>query len=317
MKMKENLQKKIDSKQIVITENNMGQRIDNFLVRYFGKVPNSRIYQMLRRGEVRVNRGRIKPHYKLKINDVIRIPPVFINEKQSLKPNRSLQKTILDSIIFEDEGIVVINKPSGIVVHSGSRQSHGVIEAFRAVGSEYQSLELAHRLDKDTSGCLILAKNIPTLRKLQKSLQDKKSIKTYTALLSGKMVKIKKIIKSPLKKNIVSSGEHMVTIDKFGKSASTVFFRERMFKDTTLVKIELMTGRTHQIRVHSASTGNFIVGDKKYGDRSVNNKFRNLGLKRMFLHAKSLNFISPITKKRLIIEADLGRDLVDFLKRLD
>ena len=174
------IHKKIDSKQIVITENNAGQRIDNFLMRFIGKIPNSRIYQMLRKGEVRVNGGRIKQNYKLKNNDAVRIPPVYLFETQTLKPNQAIQKKILQSIIFEDEGLVVINKPPGIVVHGGTRQSYGVIEIFRAIGGDYQTLELAHRLDKDTSGCLILAKNIPTLRALQKNLQDKKNITPLT-----------------------------------------------------------------------------------------------------------------------------------------
>ena len=311
------LQKKIDSKQIVITENNTGQRIDNFLIRFFGKIPNSRIYQMLRKGEVRVNRGRIKPHYKLNTNDIIRIPPVYIYEEEVVQPNLNIQKTILNSIVYEDEGLVVINKPAGIVSHGGSHQSYGVIEIFRAIGDEYQSLELVHRLDKDTSGCLILAKNIPILRKLQKRLRDKGILKTYKALLSGKVRKKKNEINSPLKKNTISSGERIVTIDDKGKYASTIFFRERIFKDSTLVKIELVTGRTHQIRVHSASVGNFVIGDKKYGDKLINSKFRKLGLKRMFLHAQSLNFISPITEKRIIIKADLEEDLVDFLEKLN
>ena len=311
------LQKKIDSKQIVITENNTGQRIDNFLIRFFGKIPNSRIYQMLRKGEVRVNRGRIKPHYKLNTNDIIRIPPVYIYEEEVVQPNQNIQKTILNSIVYEDEGLVVINKPAGIVSHGGSHQSYGVIEIFRAIGDEYRSLELVHRLDKDTSGCLILAKNIPILRKLQKRLRDKGSLKTYKALLSGKVRKKKNEINSPLKKNTISSGERIVTIDDKGKYASTIFFRERIFKDSTLVKIELVTGRTHQIRVHSASVGNFVIGDKKYGDRLINSKFRKLGLKRMFLHAQSLNFISPITEKRIIIEADLEESLLDFLEKLN
>ena len=311
------INKKIDSKQIVITENNAGQRIDNFLIRFIGKIPNSRIYQMLRKGEVRVNGGRIKQNYKLKNNDAVRIPPVYLFEKQTLKPNKSIQKKILDSIIFEDEGLVVINKPTGIVVHSGSRQSYGVIEIFRTIGGGYESLELAHRLDKDTSGCLILAKNIPTLRELQKNLQDNQSVKTYTALLTGKMKKKKDVINSPLKKNTKSSGEHMVTIDEKGKTASTIFFRERLYANATLAKVELITGRTHQIRVHSTFMGNSVIGDKKYGDKTINYKYRKLGLKRMFLHAKSLNFFSPVTKKRIIIEAKLEANLVDFLDKLD
>ena len=311
------IHKKIDSKQIVITENNAGQRIDNFLMRFIGKIPNSRIYQMLRKGEVRVNGGRIKQNYKLKNKDTVRIPPVYLFEKQTLKPNQAIQKKILQSIIFEDEGLVAINKPPGIVVHSGSRQSYGVIEIFRTIGGDYQSLELAHRLDKDTSGCLILAKNIPTLRALQKNLQDKKNIKTYTALLSGRMKKKKNIINNPIRKNTKNSGEHMVTIDEKGKAASTIFFREHLYDNATLAKIELITGRTHQIRVHSAFMGNFVIGDKKYGDKIVNHKYRKLGLKRMFLHSKSLNFFSPVTKKRIIIKAKLEKNLEDFLDKLD
>ena len=210
--MKENTQIKVDSKQVVITENNAGQRIDNFLIRYFGKIPNSRIYQMLRKGEVRVNKRRTRQSYKLEVNDVVRIPPVYISEKHTLTPNQSIQKKILNSIIFEDEGLIAINKPPGIVVHGGSKQSYGVIEIFRALNDDYRSLELVHRLDKDTSGCLILAKGIPILRKLQEILRDRKSVKTYLALLSGSFTESEKIINKPLRKNIIRSGERVVTI---------------------------------------------------------------------------------------------------------
>ena len=315
--MNQNSHKKNNSKQLVITNNNAGQRIDNFLIRYFGKIPNSRIYQMLRKGEVRVNSGRIKQTYKLKVDDVVRVPPVYIKEKQSLKPNQAIQTKLLNSVIFEDEGLLVINKPSGIVVHGGSRQLYGVIEIFRAIGSEYASLELVHRLDRDTSGCLILAKNIPILRQLQMILQSEKTIKTYKALLFGKMNQGKIIINYPLKKNTIRSGERVVTVDKNGKPASTIFFREHIFDDAILAKIELLTGRTHQIRVHSASMGNFVLGDRKYGDKIINQKFRKLGLKRMFLHSQSFDFLSPITKKRIIIEAPIEDDLVNFLEKLN
>ena len=315
--MNQNPHKKNNSKQVVITNNNAGQRIDNFLIRYFGKIPNSRIYQMLRKGEVRVNSGRIKQTYKLKVDDVVRVPPVYIKEKQSLKPNQAIQTKLLNSVIFEDEGLLVINKPSGIVVHGGSRQLYGVIEIFRAIGSEYASLELVHRLDRDTSGCLILAKNIPILRQLQMILQSEKTIKTYKALLFGKMNQGKIIINYPLKKNTIRSGERVVTVDKNGKPALTIFFREHMFDNATLVKIELLTGRTHQIRVHSASMGNFVLGDRKYGDKIINQKFRKLGLKRMFLHSQSFDFLSPVTKKRIIIEAPIEDDLVNFLEKLN
>ena len=315
--MEENTQIKVDSKQVVITENNAGQRIDNFLIRYFGKIPNSRIYQMLRKGEVRVNKRRTRQSYKLEVNDVVRIPPVYISEKQTFTPNQSIQKKILNSIIFEDEGLIAINKPPGIVVHGGSKQSYGVIEIFRALNDDYRSLELVHRLDKDTSGCIILAKGIPILRNLQEILRDRKTVKTYLALLSGSFTESEKIINKPLRKNIIRSGERVVTIDKNGKSASTIFYRKRLFNDATLDKNELLTGRTHQIRVHSASMGNFVIGDKKYGDKAVNLKFKKMGLSRMFLHSESLNFISPITKKRTIIKAPMEKSLVNFLEKLD
>ena len=170
--MSENRVKKINSKQIVISEEHGGQRIDNFLIRYFGKIPRSRIYQMLRKGEVRINRGRVKQTYKLIKGDLLRIPPVYLDEREVSTPSLSLQQRIIDSIIFENDGLIVINKPAGIVVHSGSGQTHGVIEAFRAMGSYYEKLELVHRLDKDTSGCLILAKNISVLRQLHVAMNN-------------------------------------------------------------------------------------------------------------------------------------------------
>jgi len=313
--MSQNLPKKINSKQIVITDENEGQRIDNFLMRYFGKIPKSRIYQMLRKGEVRVNKGRIKQTYKLKSGDVLRLPPVYLDEEQSNTVPRFLQQKILDSIIFEDEGIIIINKPAGVVVHSGSGQEHGVIEAFRATGGEYEKLELVHRLDKDTSGCLILAKNIPVLRQLHEIINSGDISKTYCALLAGQLDKKQITINSALSKN--TSNEKVVTVDEGGKAATTIFFRETVFANASLVNIELITGRTHQIRVHSASMGHPVLGDTKYGNRELNREFKKKGLKRMFLHAKRLRFISPVTKKKTTIEAPLEANLLSFLEKLN
>jgi 23S rRNA pseudouridine955/2504/2580 synthase len=313
--MDQNQIKKINSKQIVISEDKEGQRIDNFLMRYFGKIPKSRIYQMLRKGEVRVNKGRIKQTYKLKKGDTLRLPPVYLDEVKSNKPPIYLQEKIRESIIFEDEGMIIINKPSGTAVHSGSGQSHGVIEAFRAIGEKYEKLELVHRLDKDTSGCLILAKNMPVLRQLHEIITSGDMEKTYCALLAGKFDKKKMTINRALSKN--PSNERVVTVEEGGKSATTIIHRDVVYDTASLVNIEILTGRTHQIRVHSASIGHPVLGDTKYGDRKLNREFKKLGLKRMFLHAKSLSFISPVTHKRIVVEAPLETKLIHFLEKLD
>ena len=312
--MNQNLPKKINSKQIVITNDHEGQRIDNFLLRYFGKVPKSRVYKMLRKGEVRVNKGRIKQTYKLKNGDVLRLPPVYLNESNDNDVPIYLQQRILDSIIYEDEGIIIINKPSGIVVHSGSGQDHGVIEAFRAAKEDYKSLELVHRLDKDTSGCLILAKSIPILRELHNIMNQGEITKVYSALLAGRLNKEKVIVDSNLSKK--KTNERVTTVEKDGKESKSIFYREKLYKDATLVSVDLKTGRTHQIRVHSDSIGHPVLGDSKYGNREINKEFRKKGLKRMFLHANSLSFISPVSDKRLTVEAPIEEKLLNFLEKL-
>jgi 23S rRNA pseudouridine955/2504/2580 synthase len=312
--MDQNPPKKIKSKQIVISNDYEGQRIDNFLMRYFGKIPKSRIYKMIRKGEVRVNKGRTKQTYKLKSGDILRLPPVYIDEEKSNTPSHFLQQKILESVIFEDEGMIIINKPAGIVVHSGSGQAHGVIEAFRAIGGKYEKLELVHRLDKDTSGCLILAKNMLVLRQLHEIINHGDITKIYSALLAGRLNKKKETIKSALSKN--PANERIVTVEEGGKSATTIFIRKAVFDSASLVDVELITGRTHQIRVHSASIGHPVLGDSKYGDRMLNREYKKMGLKRMFLHAKSLSFKSPITQKKLTIEAPLEANLVNFLEKL-
>lgn len=312
--MNQNRPKKTNSKQIVISGDNEGQRIDNFLIRYFGKIPKSRIYQMLRKGEVRVNKGRIKQTYKLKTGDTLRLPPVYLDEEKSKIPPAYLQQKILESIIFEDDGIIIINKPAGIAVHSGSGQAHGVIEAFRASGGKYENLELVHRLDKDTSGCLILAKNIPVLRLLHEIINNGEMTKLYSTLLAGRFDNKKMTVNSALSKN--PSNERMETVEQGGKSATTIFFSEDVFDRASLVNIELITGRTHQIRVHSASIGHPVLGDTKYGDRALNREFKKMGLKRMFLHAKLLSFKSPVTQKKITVEAPLEANLINFLDNL-
>lgn len=313
--MKQNLPKKINSKQIVIASDNEGRRIDNFLFRHFGKIPKSRVYQMLRKGEVRVNKGRIKQTYKLKAGDTLRLPPVYLDEEKSNDAPRYLQEKILKSIIYEDEGIIVINKPAGVVVHSGSGQDYGVIEAFRASGNEYEKIELVHRLDKDTSGCLILAKSISVLRELHKIINNGEISKIYTTLLAGRLKKKTITVNKALSKN--PENERIVTVEQGGKEATSIFHCEKQYEDTALVNVDLITGRTHQIRVHSASIGHPVLGDAKYGDRKLNREYRKKGLKRMFLHAKSISFISPVISKKITIEAPLEEKLTHLLDKLN
>ncbi len=309
--------KKIKAKQLVITELQSGQRIDNFLIRYFNNVPKSRVYQMIRKGEVRINKGRIKQTYKLVTGDVVRIPPVFETAKKSIIPSDNIKKLILDSIIYQDDEIVVLNKPANFCVHGGSGQSSGVIETIRSTGDDYSNLELVHRLDKDTSGCLILAKSIPVLRKLNLNLKNGEINKTYIALLSGQIKQHEWVIDNPLSKNMSQGGERIVSINSSGKKAVTKIVRKRVFEDTSLVNVSLITGRTHQIRVHSSSVGHPILGDRKYGNREQNRKYKNKGLRRIFLHASKLDFILPISGKRIVIEAPLSQDLQRVLELID
>ncbi len=314
--MDRNNQKKVKSKQIVINEDVAGQRIDNFLIRYLGKIPKSRIYQMVRKGEVRVNKGRIKQTYKLIKGDIVRIPPIYTNERIQNEPPRQLQQKIVDAIIYEDDSLIIVNKPSGVVVHGGSEHEFGIIEAIRAYSDKYSKLELVHRLDKETSGCLILAKTIPSLRILNKIIQTDEISKTYCALLAGQLDKKQYLVDQPLKKNTMLSGERVVKVDPSGKKATTKIFRAKVYQNATLVEVELLTGRTHQIRVHSAYINHPVIGDNKYGDKDINKQFKKIGLKRLFLHAKSLQFVSPATNKSIFIEAPLDVGLTELLQKL-
>lgn len=312
--MKRNTVKKEDVKQVTITEENAGRRIDNYLIRYFGKIPRSRIYQMLRRGEIRVNKGRVKQTYRLVASDIIRIPPVYQNNFERPSPSKALQQKVLDRIIYEDAALVALDKPAGIVVHGGAGQANGIIETIRVAAPQYRKLELVHRLDKETSGCLLLAKTMPALRQLHKTKAGIK--KSYYVLLVGRIFEWKWVVDSPLKKNVVRSGERVVTVNKAGKCATTRFFREKLYTNCTLANVELVTGRTHQIRVHSASLGHSIAGDTKYGDCHLNQEFRQYGLKRLFLHARSLELSSPADGKKITLEVPLPPELQKVLDQL-
>ena len=304
---------------ITINDAQAGQRIDNFLLKHLKGVPKSHIYRLLRSGQVRINSGRKKPHYKLQAGDAMRVPPVRITESNDYPIPESVIKQLSDAIIFENNDIIAINKPSGIAVHKGSGLHFGIIEAFRQINPE-QPIELVHRLDRETSGCLLLAKNRQILTTLHELLRHEKTVhieKTYIALLDGHWQDGAKTVDIGISK-IKRGGEHIMQADKAGDRAISHFEPINLFDSDTdspcsLMKITIETGRTHQIRVHAQHCGFPIIGDAKYGNKKTNQQFRALGLKRLFLHAKQLYLplASPIT-----INAPISADLESLLSQL-
>jgi len=294
---------------ITIDEGHEGQRLDNFLLGRLKGVPKSWVYRVLRRGEVRVNKGRSKPDRRLRLGDEVRIPPVRQSNRPVERPSPSAVERIEQSIVYEDKQMLVVDKPSGVAVHGGSGVSHGVIEILRAARPDAPFLELAHRLDRETSGCLMLAKRRSTLRTLQDLQRQGEIEKRYLALLSGRTRKGGWRVDVPLRKNTLKSGERVVRVDPAGKPAVSHFRVVERYREATLVEVLLETGRTHQIRVHAAESGMPILGDPKYGDTDANRLFRDRGLKRLFLHAASLRFEWPDTGRGFKIEAALPREL--------
>jgi 23S rRNA pseudouridine955/2504/2580 synthase len=308
--------------QLQITSEFAGQRLDNFLFTYLKGVPKTRIYRIIRKGEVRINKGRIKPDYRLVAGDMLRIPPVRQGEVRSeisLSENDKLARSLLDNILYEDDGLLVINKPSGIAVHGGSGLSFGVIEAVRYLRGAEKSLELVHRLDKETSGCLMIAKRRSVLRAIHEQLQAGDVEKVYWALVQGAW-QGGQSISAPLKKNQLSSGERIVRVSEEGQPSLTEFKVLAAFPKNspvvTLMEAKPKTGRTHQIRVHAAHAGNPIVGDPKYGDNKFNTEMKNKGCSRLFLHAKKLTFKLPGHEKLISIEAPLDQQLQASLDKL-
>lgn len=277
--------------KIEISSEAAGQRLDNFLFTFLKGVPKTRIYRIIRKGEIRVNKGRVKPDYRLVKGDLLRIPPVRTEAKDpaSTPPNHGMANYLLDHILYEDDGLLVINKPAGIAVHGGSGVSFGVIESLRHSLGPHKNLELVHRLDRDTSGCLMIAKKRSTLKALHELLRAGEVNKVYWALVEGSW-EAGDSVAVPLKKNQLNSGERIVKVSEDGQPALTKFRVLEKFKDVTLVEARPITGRTHQIRVHAAHVGNPIVGDLKYGDNGFNAKMRRKGMKRLFLHAKEIHF---------------------------
>ena len=305
------------ARQLQVNADHAGRRIDNFLAGYLKDIPKSRLYQMLRKGEVRVNSARIKQDHRLKAGDKIRIPPLFLGKcLDDVQIPDKLKKILTDNILYEDNSLLVLNKPAGISVHGGTKQQFGIIEAMRKFKPDRECLDLVHRLDKNTSGCLLIAKSHRTLRSLHEQLKKGDIEKNYIALLKHRIKRKFLEVNIPLKKNKLVSKERIVQANSDGKKAVTKFLIEKHFNNSSLAKIRLLTGRTHQIRVHAAQLGYPVAGDIKYGDRNFNKELRKAGLKRLFLHAESLKFINPESGKYIYINAPLPDELTKVLKKL-
>jgi 23S rRNA pseudouridine955/2504/2580 synthase len=298
------------------TPDDAGQRIDNFLMRHLKGVPKNLVYRILRKGEVRVNKGRVKAVYRLQAGDLVRIPPIRLDRSEPAPPSEQTKARLDGAILYEDERILVINKPSGMAVHGGSGIRAGVIEALRAARPDASRLELVHRLDRDTSGCLLISKKPSALRTLHELIRENRVDKRYLALLAGSWRKGTKRVDVPLLKNTLQGGERVVRVDPEGKPSETRYRRLQRYVDATLVEVELVTGRTHQIRVHSAWLGSPVLGDTKYGDEAANRQLRELGLKRLFLHAHQIRFRWPGEKQDRVIEAALPETLQAVLTKL-
>ncbi|WP_027273281.1 23S rRNA pseudouridine(955/2504/2580) synthase RluC [Leminorella grimontii] len=292
---------------VTVTADTAGQRVDNFLIAQLKGVPKSMIYRILRKGEVRVNKKRIKPEYKLEDGDILRIPPVRVAEKVENVVSAKLDKVaaLEHCIIFEDEHLLVLNKPSGTAVHGGSGLSFGAIEGLRALRPDARFLELVHRLDRETSGVLLVAKKRSALRSLHEQLRLKTMQKDYLALVRGQWQSHCKVVQAPLLKNVLQSGERIVRVDAEGKPSETRFKVEERFSFATLIKASPVTGRTHQIRVHALHAGHPIAFDDRYGDREFDAQLAGTGLDRLFLHAAALRFEHPATGETMRVEAPM------------
>ncbi len=297
-----------------VDESAAGQRIDNWLLKVCKGVPKSHVYRILRSGEVRVNGGRVGPTYRLAEGDEIRIPPVRTAEPERSAPAPAGKPL---PVVYEDDALLVVDKPAGKAVHGGSGVSYGVIEQLRSQRPELRMLELAHRIDRETSGLLIVAKKRSALTALHDMMREGRIEKRYLTLVAGRWANPLQHIKVPLFKYLTPEGERRVRVSSEGKAAHSVVRLVRRYARYSLLEVELKTGRTHQIRVHLAHLGFPLCGDDKYGDFALNKTLEGEGLKRMFLHAARLSFTHPLTGVPISLEASLPEELQTFLDRLD
>ncbi|HYR36360.1 MAG TPA: RluA family pseudouridine synthase [Burkholderiales bacterium] len=295
---------------VEVGEESAAQRIDNFLLRRLRGVPKSHVYRVLRSGEVRVNSGRVGPDYRLRVGDRVRVPPVRISTAvKTAKPAEF-------PVVHEDASILVVDKPAGVAVHGGSGVSYGVIESLRAARPQAKLLELAHRLDRDTSGLLMVAKKRTALVGLHRMLREGEVEKLYTTIVKGVPAEDTFELNDPLHKYVTPAGERRVTVREGGMEARTRVRVRKRGADCSVLEVRLLTGRTHQIRVHLAHAGHPVLGDDKYGDFELNRRLAKQGVRRLFLHAGRLAFAHPVTGERLRLEAPLPADMAAFAEHL-
>lgn len=296
-----------------VGEEAVGQRIDNFLLKVAKGVPKSHIYRILRSGEVRVNKGRVGADYRLRGSDVIRVPPMRLPSAAGARhpPAREFPT------VFEDDAMIVLDKPAGVAVHGGSGVDYGVIEQLRRARPQARLLELAHRLDRETSGLLVVAKKRSALTRLHDLFREGAIRKRYLALVRGRWMNGRQHVRLPLTKFLTGDGERRVSVDAEGKPAHSIVGLVARWQNFSLLEVELKTGRTHQIRVHLAHLGFPIAGDDKYGDFALNRELQKVGLKRMFLHAASLRLPHPLSGEMLELESPLPMELKEFLAKVD
>ncbi|HVO89638.1 MAG TPA: RluA family pseudouridine synthase [Casimicrobiaceae bacterium] len=316
---------------ITVDESGEGQRIDNFLARHLKGVPKSHVYRILRSGEVRLNKGRAKPEARLASGDTIRVPPIRTGQPQGPSPDpivtrsramqRQAARLLEPRVVYEDEDLLAVDKPSGLAVHGGSGIAHGLIEQLRAARPDARFLELVHRLDRETSGVLLVAKKRAALVRLHAALREGQIDKRYLVLVRGRWRDEKRVVRLALHRFSTQQGERRVRVDDEGREAVTTFRRVKVWPrhdpPLALLEAELETGRTHQIRVHLTHLGFPLAGDDKYGDFAWNRALRKQGLDRMFLHAQRLAFAHPIRGEPMMLESALPPDLAAFLATLD
>jgi 23S rRNA pseudouridine955/2504/2580 synthase len=305
--------------KLSVGEESAGQRIDNYLTRLLKGVPKSHVYRILRSGEVRLNGKRVGPDARVAAGDTVRVPPV---RTADVPPKGSVALARQIPVVFEDDDLIVVDKPAGVAVHGGSGIAHGLIESLRAGRPQARFLELVHRLDRETSGLLVVAKRRPALTELHRQLREGEVDKRYLVLVRGVWRDEKRTVRLALHKFATREGERRVRVDdELGRDAATTFRRMQVWRDhdppLALLEAELLTGRTHQIRVHLAHLGFALAGDDKYGDFAWNRELAKTGLKRMFLHAARLTFVHPLSGERVTVESPLPPDLARYLARLE
>jgi 23S rRNA pseudouridine955/2504/2580 synthase len=299
---------KARARTLEVGEEAAAQRIDNFLLRHLKGVPKSHVYRVLRSGEVRVNSGRVKPEYRLQAGDRVRVPPIRVSQEEKAKA-----KPAEFPVVYEDPALLIVDKPSGVAVHGGSGVSFGVIESLRASRPQAKFLELAHRLDRDTSGLLIVAQKRAALVELHRMLREGEVSKEYLTVAKGQWEGAGRELRESLHKYVDAKGERRVAVHEDGKEAVTRVRVVRTSPAFSLLQVSLLTGRTHQIRVHLAHAGHPVLGDTKYGDFELNRRLEKAGVRRLFLHASRLAFAHPLTRERIELKAPLPAEIKKFV----